>query len=406
MSTVNDREREDAASPDAPPLDDAQSVSRTRGRRLSRRPKLYTSYRQDMALLNTPSKRNAVLALLAFAAVSPWLFADSLLFIFAVAFAAAIGAIGLNLVTGFAGQVSLGHAFFIAVGAYTAAAFTGDPDVRHIGLGMQWVVAVPAAALTAGLAGLVISPLAVRLRGLYLAIVTLGLVFLGEHIWKEWRSLTGGLGAGRRGVIVEVAGARLDRAGELFGIFMTAQQKMFYVTLILLVALAILARNLTRSAIGRAWSAIRDRDIAAEIMGIPLTKYKAMAFGISSAYAGVAGALLYSVTRVIDPGSFNLLMSIQYIAMILVGGVATISGAIAGALFISFLPFITRQAPVLFPFIATDPALRGGGLINVFQLEGILYGVLIIAFLVLQPRGLFGLWIKIRNYWKGWPFSY
>ena len=374
--------------------------------RLTRRPELYTAYAQDMALLNTPAKRASVVVLLAVAAALPWLLIDPLLFLFAQGFALAIGAIGLNLVTGYAGQVSLGHAFFVAVGAYTAAAITGDTDLRQIGLGMQLVVGLPAAALLAGAAGFVISPLATRLRGLYLAIVTLGLVFLGEHIWKEWRALTGGLGAGRPGVVAEVAGFRFDRSGEVLGMMVTSQQRMYYLCLLLLIVFAVLARNLARSAVGRAFGAIRDRDVAAEVLGVPLAKYKSIAFTISSAYAGIAGCLLYTLTSVIEPASFNLLMSVQYIAMILIGGVATISGSIAGALFLGFLPFATRQAPVLFPWISTDPALRDGGFINVFQLEAILYGALIIAFLVLQPRGLFGLWIKIRNYWKGWPFSY
>ncbi len=373
---------------------------------LTRRPELYTTYAQDMALLDTPAKRNSVAALAVAALAVPWLVVDPVLFLFAQGFALAIGAIGLNLVTGYAGQVSLGHAFFVAVGAYTAAALTGDTDTRFVGFGLQLVVGLPVAGLVAGLAGFVISPLASRLRGLYLAIVTLGLVFLGEHLWKEWRSLTGGLGAGRPGVVADVGGFRFDQPGEVFGVLMSSQQKMYYLCFALLVVFAVLARNLARSAVGRAFGAIRDRDVAAEVLGVPLAKYKSIAFTVSSAYAGIAGSLLYTLTSVIEPASFNLLMSVQYIAMILIGGVATISGSIAGAMFLGFLPFVTRQAPALFPWISTDPALRDGGFINVFQLEAILYGALIVAFLVLQPRGLFGLWVKVRNYWKGWPFSY
>jgi branched-chain amino acid transport system permease protein len=391
-----------------PPASPALPMTASRRRRstLRRRPALYTSYARDMALLNTPSKRNAVLVLSVFTLALPWLVNDAVLLIFATGFAAAVGAIGLNIVTGYAGQVSLGHAFFVAVGAYTAAAVTGDVDARHIGLGAQFVVGLPAAAIAAGLAGYVVAPIAARLRGLYLAVVTLGLVLVGEHVWKEWRSLTGGLGAGRPGVVAEVGGLRLDRAGEIFGVFLTAQQKLFYLTLVVLVGCAILGRNLARGKVGRALGAIRDRDLAAEVIGIPLQRYKSIAFTVSSAYAGVAGALLYTVTRVIEPSSFNLLMSIQYIAMVLIGGVATISGAIAGALFLAFLPLLTRQAPVLFPWISRDPSLRDGAMLNVFQLEAVLYGALIVLFLVLQPRGLFGLWMKVRNYWKGWPFSY
>ncbi|WP_205745766.1 branched-chain amino acid ABC transporter permease [Egibacter rhizosphaerae] len=388
------------------PADRARGVRAARGSRLRGRRDLYTSYAQDMALLNTPGKRWGVGAIVALGLALPWMFVDPILQIFAIGFAYAIGAIGLNLVTGYAGQVSLGHAVFVGIGAYTAAALTGDVDGRQIGLGLQFIVALPAAGVVAGLVGWAVSPVFARFRGLYLAIVTLGLVFLGEHIFKEWTSLTGGLGAGRRGAIPEIMGWRFDQPGELLGVTLTANQQLFYLTLVLLIVFAVLARNLARSQVGRAFSAIRDRDIAAEIMGIKLSRYKAIAFAVSSFYAGIAGALFYTVNTQIDPASFGLLLSVQYIAMVLIGGVATISGSIMGALFIAFLPFITRQAPILFPFISTDPSLRDGGLINVFQLEAALYGVLIILFLILQPRGLFGLWLKVRNYWKGWPFSH
>lgn len=375
-------------------------------RALRGRPLLYTSYAAEMALLNTPAKRWGMAGLGLLALLGPLLLADSWLQLFALAFAAAVGAIGLNLVTGYAGQVSLGHAFFIGVGAYTAAALTGDLDGRQIGLGLQWVVAVPAAGLVAAIAGFAVAPLASRLRGLYLAIVTLGLVFLGDHVFREWRSLTGGAGAGRPGVVVEILGVRLDQPGELLGVHLTAQQKLYWLNLAVLAVLALLARNLTRSAVGRAFAAIRDRDVAAEIIGIDLRRQKSLAFGISSFYAGVAGALLYSVVKVIEPTSFNLLMSVQYVAMVLIGGAATISGSILGALFITFLPRFTRELPALLPAISARPTLTDGAWLTVFQLEAILYGAFIIGFLILEPRGLYGLWVRIRNYWKSWPFSY
>jgi branched-chain amino acid transport system permease protein len=161
--------------------------------------------------------------------------------------------------------------------------------------------------------------------------------------------------------------------------------------------------SLARSAVGRAFSAVRDRDIAAAIIGVGLLKYKVMAFTISSFYAGVAGALFFSVTGFVEPGTFNLLLSVQYIAMILIGGVATISGSIMGALFIVTLPRLVQEFAHYVPFIATGPI---GGVLTVFQLEAILYGLLIIGFLMAEPRGLFGIWFRVRNYWKGWPFSY
>ena len=174
--------------------------------------------------------------------------------------------------------------------------------------------------------------------------------------------------------------------------------------LVLLVVAAVAGRNLARSKIGRAFAAVRDRDIAAEAIGVDLVRTKALAFMISSFYAGVAGALLATVIGVIEPGGYNLLLSVEYIAMVLIGGVATISGSILGALFITLLPRFTQDLPQNFPLLAD--LLTGYGFISVDQLRQVLYGVLIVAFLVFEPRGLYGLWIRFRNYWKGWPFSY
>ncbi|GAB2682919.1 branched-chain amino acid ABC transporter permease [Thalassiella azotivora] len=363
------------------------------------RPELVTSYEQDMALLNTRPKRVWTALLLLVALALPFLVQDDLLRLLALGFVASIGAIGLNVVTGYAGQVSLGHAFFLAVGAYTAAAISGDPDGRVTGFGVtSMLVWLPAAGLVAALAGFLFAPLATRLRGLYLAIVTLGLVFLGEHVFKEWRSLTGGPGIGRRAAVPELFGYRFD----VDSAYLTAEQNLYLLMLVLLVVFAVVARNLARSAVGRSLAAVRDRDVAAAVIGVDLARAKRLAFTVSSFYAGCAGGLLYTVSGFFEPTSFNLLLSVQYIAMVLIGGVATISGSIMGALFITLLPRLTRELPALFPFISSRPT----EVPNVFQLETVLYGLLIIAFLVFEPRGLFGLWLRARAYWKSYPFSY
>lgn len=363
------------------------------------RPELYTSYAQDTAFLNTRPKRTWTGALVVVALLVPFAITDDLLMLLATGFVAAIGAIGLNIVTGYAGQVSLGHAFFLAIGAYTGAALSGDPDGRVLGFGVTslpvWLLA---SGLVAGLAGLVVAPIAVRLRGLYLAIVTLGLVFLGEHVFREWTSLTGGPGVGRPAAVPELFGVRLDRPSEFF----SGPQQLYLLMFALLVIFAVLARNLVRSRIGRAFAAVRDRDLAAAVIGVDLTRYKALAFAVSSFYAGVAGSLLFVVNGFFDPGSFGLLLSVQYIAMVLIGGAGTISGAIMGALFITLLPRITRELPTVLPFISADAT----GAVTVFQVEAVLYGLLIVVFLIVEPRGLFGIWVRVRNYWRTWPFSY
>ena len=367
------------------------------------RPELVGSYEEDMALLNTPAKRRSTAVAILVALSLPFVLADDILFRFAAMFIAAIGAIGLNIVTGYAGQVSLGHAFFLGLGAYTAAVFNGDTGSNVVGLGLGMEVWLPAAGIVAALAGLIVSPIAFRLRGLYLAVVTLGLVFIGEHIFREAEFLTGGVGVGRPAAFPELLGFSFDQPGAILGTTLTRSQGLYFMGLIFLIVFALLARNLARSAVGRAFAAVRDRDIAAEVMGVSLRRYKALAFTISSFYAGAAGALLYTLTGFLEPGSFDLLLSVQYIAMVLIGGVATISGSIMGAAFITLLPRAVQEFPRFIPFVSGG---QTGGLVTTQQLEQILYGLLIVAFLIFEPRGLYGLWVRVRNYWKAWPFSY
>lgn len=372
---------------------------------LRRRPLARTAYAQDMALVNSPAKKWSLAAILVGALLVPFLVQDSTLLVLALGLIAAVGAIGLNLVTGYAGQISLGHAFFIGLGAYTGAILGGDPDGPVIGYGLPMWIWLPAAGIVAAVAGLLVGPIAVRLRGLYLAIVTLGLVFIGDHVFRNAREFTGGSGVGRRAAELELFGIDFTSSGVWFGVLeLSRAQKQFFLALVFLIIFAVIGRNIARSGVGRAFSAIRDRDVAAAVIGVDLTKYKIMAFAMSSFYAGVTGALYYAVIGVFEPAAFTLLLSIQYLAMILIGGVATISGAIMGALFITSLPNISAEIAHFLPGISESSA--GGGLITVFQLEGILYGALIIGFLIFEPRGLFGIWMKIRNYWKGWPFSY
>jgi branched-chain amino acid transport system permease protein len=371
--------------------------------RLSGRPMLYTSYGSEMALLNTPTKRVAVLVLLAVGLAVPWLpqslMPDERLLLLSRCCVAAIGAIGLGIVTGYAGQVSLGHAFFLAVGAYTAAAISGTPSGRvTIGFEIPEVLVwLPAAGLVAALAGALVAPLATRLRGLYLAVVTLGLVFIGEYVFNEWEALTGGNGIGRPGPTLSVLGNNLGTTDA----YLSADQKRFLFVFGLLVVFGVAARSLVRSRVGRAFTAIRDRDIAAGVIGVNLARYKTVAFAVSSFYAGCTGALLYSLLGFIDPTSFNLELSVVYVAMVLVGGAGTISGAILGAFFFTLLPSLTR---LLLPASLLSSSETASP--NIFQLQAVLYGTLIIVFLIFEPRGLFGIWLRIRNYWKAWPFSY
>jgi branched-chain amino acid transport system permease protein len=401
------------------------------------RPGLVPDYRSDVAVFRTGVQRFwfalllVVVIVLGFGGPIPivpglatFRLEGELMVLGATAMFAAIGAIGLNIVTGFAGQVSLGHAFFLGIGAFTAAVLGGVEQVRNVstgdvvwGLGLDMVIWLPAAGLVASAVGLLVAPLAFRLRGLYLAFVTLGLVFLGGHLFRTLKPITGGPGVGREtavpvlfGFIPGYDGFRFDESGDVLGVYLSRDQRFFFLGLALLIVLGITAKNLARSRIGRALAAVRDRDIAAEIMGIPLARYKMIAFVVSSFYAGVAGALLWGITGQLQPELYDaapgLLLSVEYIAMILIGGVATVSGSIMGAVFIIFLPRLVEEIAGTGFLSGIISVNVGEGVFDIFQFERVLFGLFIIGFLIFEPLGLYGIWIRVRNYWKAFPFSY
>jgi len=373
-------------------------------RSLRGRPLLYTDYADEMAIWNTPAKRFWTLMLVVAALALPFFVQRDITALMTTVLVYAIGGIGLNIISGYAGQVSLGHAFFLGLGAYTAAVLGGEDSPPAVGLGLPMWVWLPAAAIVPGLVGLLVAPVAARVRGLYLAILTLGLVFLGEHVFREAAWMTGGGGVGRAPAEPVLFGVDLYSRQTVLGVELGRQQVFYFTCFVIFVVMAILARNLTRSRFGRAFAAVRDRDLAAEIMGVSLLRTKTLAFAVSSAYAGVAGALLSIVFGRITPENWNLFLSVDFLAVILIGGIATISGSIIGAAFVVLLPRLVQELAVHVPFISG--AVGQGGVLNIFQLQTILFGALIVLFLILEPRGLFGIWLRVRNYFKAWPFSY
>ncbi len=366
------------------------------------RPRLYGSYAADGALLNTAAKRWWSLALLLAAVAAPFLVESQTTYLLTSAAIFAIAGIGLNLITGYAGQISLGHPFFMALGAYTAAVIAGQPGKKVYGWGWDLAVALPLAAVVPAVVGLVVAPLAMRVRGLYLAILTLGLLMVGAQLFKQWASLTGGSGVGRAGARPVLFGSDLSRTYALGPLIITKSTSLYLLSLVLLIVLGVAGRNLARSRTGRAFAAVRDRDIAAEIMGVPLLRTKTLAFMLSSGYAGVSGALLSMLVGRITPEQWDIFMAIQVLAIVVIGGVATISGSIIGAAFVVLLPkLLETLAPVL-PGVGPS----GQGVLSVFQLQTVLFGALIVVFLTLEPRGLFGLWQRVRTYFRTWPFGY
>lgn len=319
----------------------------------------------------------------------------------------AIAAIGLNLLTGYTGQVSLGHSIFLATGAYFTAYAGNTWDMPM----WQWIIIAPALGWLLGAA---VGPFALRLRGNYLVVVTLALVFIGEHIFRNWTSVTGGnTGTSAADVSLELGPFDI-RNLEVFGMHFDEDTAFFWFVWMIVALVAWFAKNIVRTRPGRAMQAVRDRDIAAEIIGIDvgIAGYKTQAFAWSAAIGALAGALFAPLQLFIGPGDFGLLVSIQFIAMIILGGMGTIYGSVIGALIITAMPrFIEGGIPgveMFFPDGLPGVAVKNSdpGLVTTSSLNVIIYGLLIALFLLIEPRGLAGIWARVRIYFSSWPFSY
>lgn len=311
----------------------------------------------------------------------PFFTGKYIVFVAAVCGVSIISALGLNILTGYTGLISLGHAAFMGIGAYTAAALANKA-------GFPFLVALPLAGLFAAATGAVVGIPTLRLRGLYLVVTTLAFEFIVEHIIYHWESMT----QSDRGISLP--------SPDLFGFALESYESFYYVILMLAVATALFTKNLAMSRTGRALVAIRDRDIAAEIIGVHLAKYKILAFVVSSFIAGMAGALYAYLLGLIGPDHFTFNQSVLYIAMIIVGGMGTVMGSIIGAVFMVLLPEVINaiSSPIASAYPILSPRI---GAVSV-----IVYGLVIILFLLFEPDGLYGIWIRIKRYWKPWPFTY
>ncbi len=305
---------------------------------------------------------------------------------------AAIAALALNVLSGYTGQVSLGIAFFMAIGAYTAAWLGGAPPTSPrdpAGLGLSFLIWLPAAGIVTALVGALIGPTALRLKGFYLGIVSLALVFIGHYLFLNAAWLTGGP-QGRTFPTPTFGSFSLDKQNDLFGIALTSGQQFFLLLLLILVVCAFFVGNVMRSRAGRAFQAVRDNEVGAAIMGIHLFEAKMGAFIFSSFLAGIAGALLASYTRYIVPNYWDLTLSIQFVAAIIVGGIASVRGSILGAAFVFALPRVIDQFSLL-------PVGTGSGGISSGDLNALIYGLLIIVFLLFEPGGVIGLVRRSRG---------
>jgi branched-chain amino acid transport system permease protein len=347
---------------------------------------LKTSYESDMALYPLPIARWAVAVLaVLFFVVIPLSVHEYYLSIANLVWIAIIGAIGLNILVGYTGLVSIGHGAFMSVGAYTAANLANR-------LGSPWPVNLLAGGLMAALVGAIVGIPSLRIKGLYLAIATLAGQLIIEWTINHVTFISGGVQAS-----IEVARPR-------FGPFVLDTQRDLYYFLLVFVVLAIVGcLNLMRTRVGRAFIAIRDQDIAAEIIGVNIFRYKLTAFAISSFYAGVTGVLYTYFLGIANYEQFQIGVSIDYLAMIIIGGLGSVLGSIFGAIFVTLLPIVIRYAMEAFGgvFFSEQTVLN-----LVANLRLMLFGALIIFFLIVEPEGLNRLWRNIRSYFRVWPFAY
>jgi len=348
-----------------------------------------TNYRSDQAIFPIIQDRWFIALVLAVAFIVIPMFANEYWFqaVLIPLFIYAIAAIGLNILTGYAGQVSLGTGAFMAIGAYaTYKLCTAFPDLNIL------IIFVVSGVFSAGV-GIVFGIPSLRIKGFYLAVATLAAQFFilwlfNKVGWFYNNNPSGTITAPPR---------------ELFGIMITGPEAKamtrYYVCLIFLSVMALAAKNLVRGRIGRSWMAIRDMDIAAEIIGIEPLKTKLMAFAISSFYCGVAGALfIFCWLGSAETEAFDIFLSFQILFMIIIGGLGSIMGSILGAAFITLLPiFLTNVPPMIGIPIATDLSKH---------IEEIIFGVLIVFFLIVEPHGLARLWQIAKEKLRQWPFPY
>lgn len=349
------------------------------------------TYGSDMALFPIPLQRYALFSfVMIFYLIYPLLADEYLLNLANLIGIACIGAIGLNILTGYTGQISVGHAGFMMVGAYTAA-------ILNTRYGVGFIFCLPAAGIMAALVGSFFGIPSLRLKGLYVAIATLAAQFIIEWTINHWKWISGGT----------FASIYVNRP-DIFGwVPATENPEMiirykYYIIFLILAMAVVFALNLVRSPVGRAFVAIRDHDVAAEIIGINVFRYKITAFAVSSFYAGVAGAVYCFYYEVANFESYSLVISIDYLAMVIIGGMGSILGSIFGAIFIQLLPI------ALDIFISWIGLSFLGEVPKTFlsNARTISFGLLIIIFLIAEPEGLNRLWRKTKEYFRLWPFSY
>ncbi|MBU2549793.1 MAG: branched-chain amino acid ABC transporter permease [Proteobacteria bacterium] len=336
--------------------------------------KLKKSYMEDLELFEYKSDMVWYGAILLFLVLFPVWAGNYWTYNLTLAGVYCIAALGLNILTGYTGQISLGHAAFFAIGAYTVGYMTSI-------LGLSYWLALPLAGVNSALIGLIVGLPALRLTGIYLAIATMSFAFIIEHVIIEWPSVTGGA----NGLIIN--------RPSIGGWSLNTDASYYYLVLIMVVLFVLLTKNIIRTPPGRALVAVRDSEVAAQTMGIPLAKVKTQAFALSAFYTGIAGALFAPLINFIGPDNFTIMESINFIVMIIVGGAASIHGSIFGAIFITLLSEFIRVGKDALPTFMQQQV----------GFQGAVYGLIIMVFILFEPMGLYGRYLKLKYLFEVFP---
>lgn len=341
----------------------------------------FCSYRAESALFPSGFQKACLAAFLLALIIIPLGINSYYVSILCLMNIAVIGAVSLNLLTGLCGQISLGHGAFFGVGAYTAGILAAK--------GVPFLLVLPASGAVAAMAGMAFGLPSLRLKGIYLAIASLAAQLILEYVFLHWESMTGG----SNGLMV--------MAPEIFGLKFDSDIKMFYLTLAVAALTVLAVSNITRTRPGRAFVAIRDHYLSAEIVGVNLFAGKLQAFGLSSFLAGVGGCLWAHYTNFITPEQFNIGLSINYLAMIIIGGLGSVLGAIFGAVFLTVLPEALNAVAAL-----AGQLLGGDPTASLAALKGGVFGLVLTLFLIFEPDGLAQRWRMAKAYWKLYPFAH
>jgi branched-chain amino acid transport system permease protein len=354
-----------------------------------------TSYEQDLGLFRDRVQRNWYFALLAGVLGLPLLVPDYLIDL-SLVFIYGLCGVSLMVLAGYTGLVSLGHAAFLGIGAYAHVYFVQD-------LGLPWLLSVGMASAVTAAVGVLVGLPALRMIGVYLTIATLAFALIIQEVLTHWDSVTGGL-----------KGKPVTRP-VVFGLAFGSNEAFYFLCLAFLVGGLWLTSNLLRSPTGRAWVAIRDSEIAAQSMGVNLAVYKTMAFAYSAALMGVAGALFAHKVGYLAPDIFTVLLSIQFLLMVVVGGLGSLHGALFGAIFVAMLPVVISEARDALPtwfgqvFAVFGPAagqavaLAVDWFVKQPGLEPGIFGLILVLFILFEPLGIYGRWVKIRLYFSMFP---